>query len=234
MIGFDRPIRPRWIYETILLAEPGQKLTDLNKPFESIARELTGKEGKRKVRTVLFRYFLRSEENNTRVKNDLILKDLSLKYGYDFVVPIYLFYMIGKSGVLYKVSDHLFRLYGFGSYINVPFLREKIIDAYGDRDVVSRSVRSFLKTLEYFNLAAESKNKYYFKSPLSVTEDQLRLMLDLYGKDIINSPQIPLDDLPNPIFNFFDLPDVKVVARKYNGKDWEYQQRVGNDFLVFH
>lgn len=234
MIGFDRPIRPRWIYETLLLAEPGQKLSDLNKPFESIARELTGKEGKRKVRTVLFRYFLRSEESVAKVKYDLVFKDSSLKYGYDFMVPIYFFYMIGKSGVLYRMSEHLFRLYSFGSYINVPFLQEKIIDAYGDRDVVSRAVRSFLKTLEYFNLAAERENKYYFKSPIRVTEDQLRLMLDIYGKYIINSPQIPLDDLPKPIFGYFDYPDVKVVARKYNGKDWEYQQRVGSDLLVFH
>jgi hypothetical protein len=234
VIGFDRPIRPRWIYETLLLAEPGQKLSDLNKPFESIARELTGKEGKRKVRTVLFRYFLRSEESKAKVKNDLFLKDLSLEYGYDFMVPIYLFYLIGKSGVLYKVSEHLFRLYSFDSYINVSFLKEKIIDSYGDRDVVSRFVRSFLKTLEYFNMTTESDNKYFLKNPLRVTEDQFRLMLDIYGKDIINSPQIPLDDLPTPIFSYFDLPDLKMVARKYNGKDWEYQQRVGSDFIVFH
>ena len=66
MIGFDRPLRPHWIYETLLVAEPGQKLSELNKPFESIARELTGKEGKRKVRTVLFRCFLRDENNQAR------------------------------------------------------------------------------------------------------------------------------------------------------------------------
>ena len=43
MIDFDRPLRPRWIYESLLLATPEQKLTELNKPFESIARELTEK-----------------------------------------------------------------------------------------------------------------------------------------------------------------------------------------------
>jgi len=66
VIGFDRPLRPHWIYESLLLAKPGQKMTELNLPFENIARELTGKEGKRKARTVLFRCFLRSEDNNTR------------------------------------------------------------------------------------------------------------------------------------------------------------------------
>ena len=57
MIGFDRPLKPRWIYETLLLVKPGQKLSELNDAFEKVARELTGKEGKRKVRTVLFAIF---------------------------------------------------------------------------------------------------------------------------------------------------------------------------------
>ena len=74
MIAFDRPLRPRWIYETLQLAEPGQRLTELNLPFEGIATELTGKEGKRKVRTVLFRCFLRDEENQARAKKRLLLK----------------------------------------------------------------------------------------------------------------------------------------------------------------
>jgi hypothetical protein len=48
LIGFDRPLHPRWIYETLLLAQPGQRLSELNKPFENIARELTGKKEKEK------------------------------------------------------------------------------------------------------------------------------------------------------------------------------------------
>ena len=79
MIGFDRPLRPHWIYESLILAEPGQKLTELNLPFENIARELTGKEGKRKARTVLFRCFLRSESNATRARESLFMKELSEK-----------------------------------------------------------------------------------------------------------------------------------------------------------
>ena len=74
MIGFDRPIRPRWIYDSLLLAEPGQKLTELNLSFEEIARELNGKEGKRKVRTVLFRCFLRDPANKMRVKKKTVVE----------------------------------------------------------------------------------------------------------------------------------------------------------------
>ena len=49
MIGFDRPLKPRWIYETLLLVEPGQRLSELNNAFEEVARA-DGEEGKRKVR----------------------------------------------------------------------------------------------------------------------------------------------------------------------------------------
>ena len=133
MIGFDRPLHPRWIYEIMLLAQPGQNMSKLNKPFESITRELTGKEGKRKVRTVLFRCFLRDNDNSARVKARLILKDLSHNHGYEFMVPIFLFYLVGKTEVILKMSEHLFRLYNFGDEINASFLRERMIGWYGER-----------------------------------------------------------------------------------------------------
>jgi hypothetical protein len=233
MIGFDRPLRPRWIYDTLLLAEPNQKLSELNKPFENIARELTGKEGKRKARTVLFRCFLRDDGNNARVKSSLILKDFSSQHDFSFMVPIYLFYLIGKTSVLYRISDYLFRLYGFDTKINASFLKDKLINLYGDRDVVARSVRSFLKTLIYFDVA-ENKKNISLKRPLKVGEEQFSLMIKLFSKEIIRTPQIALNDLPKPIFNYFELPDIRVVAQKKNGKYWEYQQRANNDFLVVY
>ncbi len=233
MIGFDRPIKPSWIYETLLLAQPDQKITELNKPFEGIAKELTGKEGKRKARTVIVRCFLRSENSQARVKKDLLLKDLSLKYGYEYMVPIYLQYLVGKTNVLFRISDYLFRLYDYGVEINRVLLRDKIVDMHGDRDVVARSVRSFLKSLEHFNVVGANKKRIFLKKPLVVNEDQLRLMLYIYSKEIINSPQIAIDDLPGPIFKYYELPDLRAVAQKFNGQYWEYQQRVGSDFLVF-
>jgi len=102
MIGFDRPLKPRWIFECLLLANPGQRLTELNGPFEQIARELTGREGKRKVRTVLFRCFLRDEQNKTRTRANLIMKYLSLEHGLVFMTPVYLFYLVARTEVLKK------------------------------------------------------------------------------------------------------------------------------------
>ncbi len=234
MIGFDRPLRPRWIYDSLLLAEPGQKLTELNKPFESIAKELTGKEGKRKARTVLFRCFLRDETNRARVRKELYLKDISYQYELDFLVPIYLFYLVGNTNVLFRISEYIFRLYDYNGPINPTFLRDKIVDMHGDRDVVARSVRSFLKTLEYFGVVQNKGKNLVIENPIKIDDEQLRIMLDLYSKDILNTPQISLNDLPGPIFNYFELPDLKDVARKFSGHYWEYQHRVGSDFIMLY
>lgn len=234
MIGFDRPLRPHWIYESLLLAEPGQKLSELNLPFESVAKELTGKEGKRKARTVLFRCFLRSRENNTRVRNDLILKDFSAEYGLEFMKPIYLFYLIGKTDTLVKISKHIFRLYDIGDEINLQFLQNKMVDEFGERDVVGRGTRSFIQTLEYFGIVKKTGTNAILNKKITVNDEQLRILFYLYAQEILHSPQVSLNHLPDFLFNFFNLPNVRDVSQKYNGQYWDYQHRMNDDYLIIN
>lgn len=234
MIGFDRPLRPHWIYESLLLASPDQKLIELNVPFESIAEELTGKEGKRKARTVLFRCFLRSCKSRARVRKELPLKKLSSEHGPEFMKPIYLFYLIGNTEILFKISEHVFRLYDFGDEFNMQFLRKKMIDEFGERDVVGKAARSFIQTLDYFGIVNKNGNKVLLKKRLPVNEDQLRIMLELYSREILQSPQISLNHLPESLFNYFEIPNVKIVAQKYNGQYWDYQHRINDDFLMVY
>lgn len=233
MIGFDRPLRPHWIYESLLLAEPGQKMSELNIPFETIARELTGKEGKRKVRTVLFRCFLRDETNATRVKEQIILKNISKEKGLEFMKPIYLFYLIGKTETLVKISNHLFRLYDLGDEINQDFLKSKMIDEFGERDVVGRSLRSFIHTLEYFGIVERKEYKLIMKNKIIIDEEQLMIMLHVYAHDVLMSPQVSLNHLPIYL-RYFSHPDIKTIAQKYNGTCWDFQHRMNDDYLIVH
>lgn len=64
MIGFDRPLKPSWIYRFIQTVEIGDTLSNHKDEFNAILWELEGEEGKRKVRTVLSRYFLKSEKKS--------------------------------------------------------------------------------------------------------------------------------------------------------------------------
>jgi len=234
MIGFDRPVRPHWIYESLLLAKPGQEIAELNEPFEQIARELTGKEGKRKVRTVLFRCFLRDEQNKARVRENLVMKDLSIKHGLAFMKPVYLFYLVARTDVLKKISEHIFRLYDYGSEIKMSFLKSKMVDSFGERDVVTRSAGAFIQTLEHFGIVEKADGKLILKNRLMVNEEQAGVILQLFALEILRSPQISLNHLPGAIFNFFDLPDLKMVAQKHNGDWWEYQHRMADDYLIIN
>lgn len=234
MIGFDRPLRPCWIYEILLLAQPGQKLRELNSAFEEIVRELTGKEGKRKVRTVLFRCFLRDPANRGRVRKKLWIKELSQQHGLTFMTPIYLFYLIASTETLIIISEHIFRLYGWESEINSSFLKRKMVEGNGERDVVIRSVRSFLNTLLYFEVIIRSGKKLILHKPLPINEEQAAIMLQLWAKELRPTPQIDLNQLPPAIFAWFAWPDLRAVARQYNGELWDYQHRMGGEYLVVY
>lgn len=234
MIGFDRPLRPRWIYDSLLLAEPGQKLTELSHAFEEIACELTGKEGKRKVRTVLFRCFLRDPANRSRVRNKLWLKELSEKYDLIFMTPIYLFYLIANTETLIRISKHIFRLYEWGCEINPVFLKRKMVEGNGERDVVIRSVGSFLNTLIYFTVISRSGKKTTLNKPLQINEEQAAIMLQLWARELCHTPQIDLRQLPAAVFAWFTWPDLRVVARRYSGELWYYQHRMGGEYLVVY
>ena len=146
--------------------------------------------------------------------------------------PIYLFYLVGSSATLYRITGYLFRLYGYSKPVNPVFLQQKMASRFGDRDVVKRSVRSFLKTLNYFGIMQTENGMAILKRPLPVNEEQLCIMLWLYAKELLQSPQISLRQLRLPLFQFFTLPDPKAVARKYNGQYWDYQHRMREDFLV--
>lgn len=234
MIGFDRPLRPAWIYESLLLAQPGQNLRDLSQPFEAIARELTGKEGKRKARTVLFRCFLRHPENPALVRQDLWLKELSEQYGLEFMTPIYLFYLIASTDTLINISEHVFRLYHYGSEINLSFLKRKMIEACGDRDVVSRAAGAFFQTLGHFGVAEARDHGYFLKKPLRLDCEQARIVLILWTREIMHLPQVSLRNLPQPIFAWFDWPDLRELAQRYSGEDWDYQHRMNGDYLMMY
>lgn len=105
---------------------------------------------------------------------------------------------------------------------------------FGDRDVVNRSVRSFLKTLEYFGVIQREDGLAVLKRPLPVDELQLCIMLQLYAKEILQTPQVSLRQLRSPLFKYFSLPDPKTVAQEYNGRFWDYQHRLREDFLAVY
>ena len=162
MIGIDRPLRPEWIYEILKIVEVGEKPISYNEPFEDIAKELIGKEGKKKARTIIFRSFIYSfQKKKTFVENNIFIECVKGST-LDEIKPLFLLkilidyeicrFVIQKIGVSIDNSNH----------ISVPLLYKKMVQEYGDRDVVKRSLRSFLSTLVHFGLLGDiDKKKLY-------------------------------------------------------------------------
>ena len=75
MIGYDRPLKPEWIYKTLKMVEPGKKPEEYYDAYNQIAVELTGKDGRRKTRTVLFRTFIYSfQEKTSVIENNILIR----------------------------------------------------------------------------------------------------------------------------------------------------------------
>lgn len=233
MIGFDRPLRPKWIYEVLNMIEPGKNPSDFNLTFENIANELVGKEGKRKVRTVLFRSFIFSfQEQRNKIENNLLI-DLSREKKIDYMKPIYLIKLIMDYEIIRFIINKMELLFSSSQEITTPILTKKMVQEYGDRDVVPRSVRSFLKTLEHFGilLMVDSKTARIINN-FQLNEEQLKDVLILYAKSYIKSNIIDLQQIDKTIFAFNDTQKFDEVAMQYNGTNWEYVKEYHRSMLI--
>jgi len=235
MIGFDRPLKPLWIYKFIQLVETGDKISDHTDEFNSILWELDGKEGKRKVRTVLSRYFLKSKKNpRSKIVEHTPLIEICKRYPLKEIKPLLLYYLLMRSQTLRILTKMIYELYGIKKDINYLFLRKKIIEKFGDRDISSRSLRNLLSTLINFGiLKKNSSNKYSWHRLLDVNEMNACYMLRLYSEEYKKSPLINLEEIEDYLFFYFKMPDINKIVREYDGKLWEYSIRINQKVILF-
>lgn len=233
MIGLDRPLRPVWIYETLKMVEVGAKPSIYNEPFEDIAQELVGKEGKRKVRTVIFRTFIYSfQKKRTRIENNMFLQwaeSRSLSY----LKPLFLWTILMDYEIARFITRKITLGVDHSGHISTQLLSKKMVKEYGDRDVVKRSLRSFMTTLVHFGvLSQEDKNNYILLPKGVVSDEQVRDLLLLYGSNYLESEVIDLQNIPEEFLYFFEPVDMTSVAREFNGKDWEYVREIERNMLM--
>jgi len=224
MIGFDRPLKPEWIYELLNIVKDGENSTNYNVPFENIAYQLIGKEGKRKVRTIIFRSFIYSlqEKRGTVKENRLI--ELSKKKPVEYMKPIYLMKLIFDYEIIQTFLKYYRNLFSYHNRINTEILSKKYVQEFGDRDISKRSLRSFLKTLQYFNVLNTStdSNTFEVNDRIRISAEQFRDILILYGHSFLKSNYVDLEQLDTALFTLFDFPEVIDTALMYNNRNWEY------------
>lgn len=234
MIGFDRPLQPEWIYRFIQTVDVGDKFLAHKAEFHKILWELDGSQGKRKVGTVLTRYFLKQEDSpNSQYVEQTPIYQIVKGCTLEAVKPLLLFQLLMRSEMLRLLTRMIYELYGRSQSIHYDFLRKKAIEKLGGREISSRSLRNFLKTLVAFEVLRKANQLYEWKQPLEVSEQNFCDMLKLYAEEYKKSPQILLDELENYLFLYFHLPDIGRIGQKYNKILWDYSQTRKSKQIMF-
>jgi len=233
MIGLDRPIKPKWIYRLLTILKIGDNPSNYNQPFEEIAEELIGKEGKRKVRTIIFRSFVYSmQKKKTTIENNKFIewsKTLSLEE----IAPLLLLKILIDYDVARFTTNKMSLIADSSNIINTDILTQKIVQEYGDRDLTKRSLRSFLKTLEHFGIIEEKDLKTFrIIKKFNLTDEQKKLFLLTYAAEYLKSEIVDLNKIESTFIYFIENPDFKQTAREYNNQAWEYVRETGREMVI--
>lgn len=234
MIGLDRPIKPEWIFELLNMVNVSNKPSEYNIPFESIAAELTGKEGKRKVRTIIFRSFIYSFQNSRAIIKSNPVMEMSKFNNLDYMRPIFL----SKIILDYEICRFIipkFQLYkNKNNEINLKLITKKMVQEFGDRDIVKRSVRSFIKTLVFFNVfTMKDRNTIVQNQLFNIVSEQWKDIIKLYGAFYLKSKIIDLSDINYDLFFYLSIDKAFTnTIKEKHGKDWEYVRDHSRNLLI--
>ena len=231
-MGYDRPLKPEWIYKTLKNIEVGTKPEDFYDVYNEIAVELTGKDGRRKTRTVLFRTFIYSfQESKTKIESNLII-ELSKKHDFEYMKPIYMAMFILDYEILKYFTQMFYRIFDASQIVSSVALTKKMTESYGDTEIVKRSTRAFLKTLSDFGiLEAKSLNNYEQINKINLTSEQTADILELYA--VVNhTKQINIKNLDKTIFSYYNISDLTEIANKYHTDKWEYIRGIDRELLM--
>ena len=232
MIGYDRPLKPEWIYKTLRLVEPGKKPEDFYDAYDNIAIELTGKDGRRKTRTVLFRTFIYSFQENKSLIAENFLIQLSNEKDFNYMKPIYLAMFIMDYEILKYFTQTYFKIFDSSQEISSTVLTKKMTETYGDSEIVKRSTRSFLKTLSDFGIIIpKSKNVFEQISKVSLLEEQVADILKLYAI-VTHTKQLNIGAMDKTIFAYYQIPDLSSIANQYHTSKWEYIKGIDRELLM--
>jgi hypothetical protein len=132
----------------------------------------------------------------------------------------------------FAFSKKLSQIFDPTQEVSSTTLTKKMIEEFGDIEIVKRSTRAFLKTLSNFNLLIPiSTTKFRQVSRLSLSNEQIRDILLLYAA-VNKTKQIDILHLDKTIFSFYQKPNLHQVASEFNFKNWDYIRGVNREVLV--
>lgn len=234
MLGYDRPLKPEWIYKSLRMVEPGRKPEEFYDAYNDIATELTGKHGRRKTRTVLFRTFIYSFQESKSTIEDNILIQLSKKHDFEYMKPIYMAMFMMHYDIFRSFTKTYFQIFDASQEISSTALTKKMTESFGDSEIVKRSTRAFLKTLSDFHIIEPiTKASYEQLNKATISKEQVADILKLYA--VVNhTKQINIGEFDKTILAYYNAPTLSEVAHSFHAKDWEYIKGHNRELLMMN
>jgi hypothetical protein len=232
MIGYDRPLKAEWIYKSLQLVEVGHNPKEYYKGYDNIAVELTGKDGRRKTRTVLFRTFIFNFQEKTSIIEQNILINLCKEKSFEYMKPILLSKFILDYEILKQFSNLYAKIFDDSQEISTKAITVRMVESFGDTEIIKRSTRAFLKTLHSFGVVEPLSSTTYAQLPkLELSIEQVKDILLLYA--ITNyTKQIDLKHLDKSLFAYYKIPSLSEVANSYHTTEWEYIRGADRELLI--
>ena len=228
------PIKSRWIHEFLNILEVGDKNKEIQEKLDEILFEVAGKESRRKIRTILLRYFVDTRKINARTVEVVHFPLLKFAkcFELDTMKPLYLEVLLLKSESIGMMLDILLKRYR-GSIFTRQDVRNIVIAQFGERRTTEKFVDYLIKLLLEFNVAKRiDTGKYTLVDEIDLNELQKLLFVSLlrhYGR--INTIDTKTFSSLIPAFSVFNL-DFSDVFSKYNGKLWDLSYRT-NGYVVY-
>lgn len=232
MIGYDRPLKAEWIYKSLRLVEAGHKPQEYYEAYDNIAVELTGKDGRRKTRTVLFRTFIFNFQEKTSLIEDNILIKLCKEKSFDYMKSILLSKFIMDYEILNQFSNLYSKIFDDSQEISTKAITTRMVESFGDTEIVKRSTRAFLKTLHSFGIIEPLTGTTYAQLPKAeLSIEQVKDVLLLYA--VANyTKQIDLKHIDKSLFAYYKIPSLSKIANEYHAEEWEYIRGMDRELLL--
>lgn len=232
MLGYDRPLKPEWIYNTLASITPGSKPEEFYQSYIDLANERVGKDGIRKTRTVLFRTFIFSFQEKTSIIENNILMDLCRKHDLEYMKPILLSKFIMDYEIIHFLTKKLSQIFDPTQEISATVLTKKMVDEYGDHEIIKRSTRAFLRTLTDFKLLVPiDKTKFRQVTRAFLEPEQVKDIILLYSS-VTKTKQIGVHSIDPSLFAFYHKPDLHAIASEYHTQCWDYIRSVNREILT--
>jgi len=161
-----------------------------------------------------------------------MLLNLCKQRDFEYMKPILLAKFIIDYEILRFFTQKFYQIFDPSQEVSSPAITAKMVESYGDTEIIKRSTRSFLKTLCDFKiLEPVNSTKYHQLPKTDLTTEQIRDILKLYA--IANhTKQIDIQNLDKSMFAFYQTPDLNKVAKENHTSEWEYISGVDRKLLI--